>query len=182
MLTFGPNYVREFRNVIDKYRNRPVQLSIDFPDELLQEISDSIYNHEATSERVLYDDAKQFINVVGESYRQEESRDLAKTHSDIWMAGFLAPEPYNAHDANAVAVFLIKHKREGSSQVLENDVVQGGYLAAGVAKKVHNKIVMFLENDAYIPLICKLNGGIDGKDNFGVTARVMSKRIKFPDN
>jgi hypothetical protein len=89
------------------------QISVSFDDELLDEIDGAVQSHQATA-RVMYSEDMQFLDVVGESFHQEELRSLYNEVQDAWLSGFLMPEPLNPHDPNAVSVMII-------SEAADND-------------------------------------------------------------
>jgi hypothetical protein len=183
-VTFGPNFVDEMNSIIEhNSRGKKIQATFEFPDELLQEIDNSVSGH-ASSENVLYSEEMQFLDVVGESFHQEqlasvlqseknENPDFDEESGSEWYSGFLVPEPWNPFDANAVMVLMIVPSDEGLI------VVNVGHLAKLQAKKVQKKIIHFLSQGAVIPLLMKLTGGTSNKPNIGVLARAKTKAINF---
>lgn len=177
-INFGPNLIGDMQSA-SKSNHGQVSIRIDFPPDLMQEIDDCINGHSATV-RVLYDEEMQFLDIVGESFRQDDLQKLFSEVGDRWLSGFLFPEPFNPHDANAVSLMIISSvKKNPETKNNEFEVVQAGYLAKDQAKKVSKKVVSLLEGDAYIPVICKLNGGSSDKPNIGVSARAKTKKIRF---
>jgi hypothetical protein len=88
------------------------------------------------------------------------------------------PEPLNPHDPNAVSVMII-HSTSDEDTEGEFDVIQAGHLKKEQAKKVSKKLISLCENDAYIPILCKLSGGSLDKPNIGLIARAKTDEIKF---
>lgn len=180
-IVFGADYISQCNSIKQAVINGTwrggSELSIDFDDELLDEINYAVRSHDPTM-RVLYSDEMQFLDVVGESFHQEELRELYNEVQDSWLAGFLMPEPLNPHDPNAVAVVIIS---ESSDEDTEGQfkVIQAGHLKKEQAKKVSKKLISLCENDAYIPILCKLTGGSLDKPNLGLLARAKTDEIKF---
>jgi hypothetical protein len=177
---FGPTMITELNEYA---RTNPgksqVLTTVEFPPDLLKEINDCIQNHHGTS-RVMYSDDLQILDVVGESYRQDTLQTLYKQVQDNWIAGFLLPEPYNPYDANAVSVVAIGDLRTNEETgEIDGDVYQVGYLGREQAEYVSSQLIMFLENDAYIPIVCKLAGGTTDKPLIGVIARAKTDKIQF---
>ncbi len=170
-IIFGSQYMDGLRNVLANSKGIS-GASVDFPAELMQEIDDCVKNHKA-SDNVLYDDEMQFLDVVGESFRQDDLRELMATYgSDKWFSGFLMPEPFNPYDKNAVGVMLIVAEEEYK-------VVQVGYLGKEQAKKVQAKIIKYLEGGAVIPCLLKMAGGTPDQPSIGMIPRAKTKKIKF---
>ena len=174
-------------------------VNVVFDDEIIAEIDSAIENHEG-SERVPYSETKTPINNVGESYRQEAIKAFCegKSGDDMpWLSGFLLPEMANQYDANAVAVYVIKNKRNAnlkngavSVQVLSTDenmnvddspfdLLQAGYLDKDSAKKFHKKILSLLGKNQYVPLLIRVSGGTKEKPNYGVFPYAMTDKIDF---
>jgi hypothetical protein len=118
----------------------------------------------------------QFLDVVGESFHQEELRNLYNEVQDSWLSGFLMPEPLNPHDPNAVGVMIISPDPNVPNTF---QVTQAGHLKKEQAKKVSKKIISLMENDAYIPILLKLSGGSLDKPSLGVIARAKTDKVKF---
>ena len=84
-------------------------VQIDVPDALCEDITTAIESH-APSARVPYSDSKVPINNVGESFRQEDLRELcgnAAGEDMPWLSGFLMPEILNPYDKYAVGIHAI---------------------------------------------------------------------------
>lgn len=168
---FGSQYMDGVRGFMENPKGI-TGANIDFPNELMKEIDDCVQNHES-SINVLYDEEMQFLDVVGESFCQEDLRRLMNKYgSDNWFSGFLMPEPWNPHDPNAVGVMLIDADEE-------YDVVRVGYLGREQAKKVQAKIIKFLEGGAVIPCLMKMAGGTPDQPSIGMIPRAKTKKIKF---
>lgn len=178
-IMFGEDYIQQCQEIMEAVKNRTWnggnQISIDFDDELLDEIDSCVASHSSSS-RVLYSDDMQFLDVVGESFHQEELRTLYNQVKDSWLSGFLMPEPLNPHDPNAISVMIIAPDEENEDKFV---VVQAGHLKKEQAKKVSKKIIGFVEEDAYIPVLLKLSGGSLDKPNLGVIARAKTDAVKF---
>lgn len=178
-IMFGEDYIQQCQEIMEAVKNRTWnggnQISIDFDDELLDEIDSCVASHSSSS-RVLYSDDMQFLDVVGESFHQEELRTLYNQVKDSWLSGFLMPEPLNPHDPNAISVMIIAPDEENEDKFV---VVQAGHLKKEQAKKVSKKIIEFVEEDAYIPILLKLSGGSLDKPNLGVIARAKTDAVKF---
>ena len=104
-IPFDSNWFDSWESLrIKQEQNRsPIEVSVSFNDELLEQIWDSITNHTST-DRILYDEEQQPINNVGESYRQKQIEDFCDGIGGEelgWLAGFLMPE------STACAVGLI---------------------------------------------------------------------------
>jgi len=178
-IVFGPNYIQTCQQIKQSVQNgtwnRDNQVSVSFEDEILGEIDNCVESHQSSS-RVLYADDMQFLDVVGESFHQEELRNLYNQVQDSWLSGFLMPEPLNPHDPNAVGVMIISPDINDEKKF---EVIRAGYLKKEQAKKVSKKIINFMENDAYIPILLKLSGGSLDKPSFGVIARAKTDKVKF---
>ena len=143
----------------------------------MDEIDGAVQSHQATA-RVMYSDDMQFLDVVGESFHQDELRSLYNQVQDAWLSGFLMPEPLNPHDPNAVSVMIITESTDQSDSG-RFEVIQAGHLKKEQAKKVSKKLISLCENDAYIPILCKLSGGSLDKPSLGLIARAKTDKIKF---
>jgi len=178
-ITFGAGYIDACNQILDAVKQGKWsggnQMTISFDDSLLAEIDGAVSGHYATG-RVLYSDDMQFLDVVGESFHQEELRELYNQVQDGWLSGFLMPEPLNPHDPNAISVMIICDAPEGEEGLR---VIQSGHLKKEQAKKVAKKIINFVEQDAYIPVLLKLSGGSLDKPNLGVIARAKTDKVKF---
>ena len=171
-LVFGPSLMAGYKDIVEN-KGKINSVEVHFPPSLMAEISDAINSHQS-SEHVDYTDDMQFLDVVGESFQQENLRELQKEHGDGWMYGFLMPEPLNPHDTNAVSVLVISEDLDGKL-----GAVQVGYLGREQAKKTQAKIIKHIENGLVIPVLLKLTGGETGKENLGVMARAKHSKIKF---
>ena len=171
-LVFGPSLMAGYQDIIAN-KGKINSVSISFPPALMNEISDAINSHQAST-HVAYTDDMQFLDVVGESFYKENLQDLFKENKDGWMYGFLMPEPLNPHDQNAVSVLVIADDEDGKL-----GAVQVGYLGREQAKKTQAKIIKHLEGGLVIPVLLKITGGEVGKENLGVMARAKHTKIKF---
>ena len=171
-LEFGPSLMSGYKEIIAN-KGKIKSVSIHFPPALMEEISDALNSHQAST-HVAYTDDMQFLDVVGESFYQASLMDLHKEHKDNWMYGFLMPEPLNPHDSNAVSVLVIADEEDGKL-----GAVQVGYLGREQAKKTQAKIIKHLEGGLVIPVLLKITGGEVGKENLGVMARAKHTKIKF---
>jgi hypothetical protein len=86
------------------------------------------------------------------------------------------PEPLNPHDPNAISVMIIVPDKDNKDKFA---VVQAGYLKKEQAKKVSKKIIRYVEQDAYIPIVLKLSGGSVDKPTLGVIARAKTDTVNF---
>ena len=179
-VVFGPTMILQMQEIGKQFtHNEQVLTTVEFPGELVKEIHDCIQNHHAST-RVMFDEQLQFLEVVGESYRQETLKGLQEKVKDAWMSGFLMPEPFNPHDPNAIAVIAITSLEEDSTtKEITADVVHVGYLAKEQAADVSRKLILMLENDAYVPVVCKLAGGTPAMPLIGVVARAKTREIVF---
>ncbi len=171
-LVFGPSLMAGYQDIVEN-RGKIKSVAISFPSALMNEISDAINSHQAST-HVAYTDDMQFLDVVGESFYKENLQDLFKENKDGWMYGFLMPEPLNPHDQNAVSVLVIADDEDGKL-----GAVQVGYLGREQAKKTQAKIIKHLEGGLVIPVLLKIIGGEVGKENLGVMARAKHTKIKF---
>jgi hypothetical protein len=180
-IIFGENYISKCNEIMQLVKTGKwkggSQLSISFNDDLLDEIDGSVQSHQATA-RVMYADDMQFLDVVGESFHQDELKALYNQVQDSWLSGFLMPEPLNPHDSNAVSVMIITESTD-ESDAGKFEVIQAGHLKKEQAKKVSKKLISLCENDAYIPILCKLSGGSLDKPSLGLIARAKTDKIKF---
>jgi hypothetical protein len=180
-IVFGASYISQCLSIKEAVMKGTwkggSELSIGFDDELLAEIDGAVQSHQSTA-RVVYSEEMQFLDVVGESFHQNELRALYNQVQDSWLSGFLMPEPLNPHDPNAVSVMIItESKDENDSGKFE--VIQAGHLKKEQAKKVSKKLISLCENDAYVPILCKLSGGSLDKPSLGLIARAKTDKIKF---
>jgi len=166
-IEFGAGYISGLNSLMG---SGATGVSVKFPEDLMEEINTAIVDHTA-SINVLYDEEMQFLDVVGESFHQDNLKNLFEKVQDGWMAGLLVPEPLNPYDQNAVMVCAIDAD--------DFDVTQVGHLGREQAKKVQKKIIKYLEGGAVIPVLMKLSGGTPDKPTFGVIARAKTKKIRF---
>lgn len=185
VVTVGARFLSDMEAAIQgNTPGKKLRINFDFPDDLMREVDDAIGLHRASS-NVLYADEMQFLDVVGESFHQEQLQEIAKedrvaregfglSDEDAadWYSGFLIPEPWNQHDSNAVMVLMIVPKEE-------YEVVQVGHLAREQAKRVQSKIIKYLNQGALIPILLKLTGGTKEKPTVGVLARAKTDKINF---
>lgn len=160
----------------------PVDVKVSFDGDLLKEIWDSIEGHSPTN-RILYDDEKQPINNVGESFRQPAIEEFCGSQSaeDLgWLAGFLVPEMANPYDKTAVAIYAISPTEEGMDSEIPFKILHGGYMDKESAKKVHKKILNLMGKGQFIPLLTRVVGGTSEKPNYGLVAYAKTKAITFP--
>jgi hypothetical protein len=184
VITFDANWFDSWESLRlqQEARPTPIDISVSFDNELLEEIWNSIENH-VPSTRILYDDEQQPINNVGESYRQEQIASFCEGQSaeDLgWISGFLMPEMANPHDKTAVAIYAIKRTEAEIDSEVSYSILHGGYMDKESAKKVHKKILNLMGKDQFIPLLVRIVGGTPEKPNFGVFAYAKTKAIKFP--
>lgn len=169
VVEFGEQFISkimELKNSNHSYTG----LSVNFPESLMKEICMSIETHQA-SNRVLYSDEMQYLNIVGESFHQEELKNVFSEHGEAWLSGVLVPEPYNPHDANAVMLAVIDPKNF--------EVIQAGHLAKEQAAKVQKKLISHLNKGRVIPVLLKLTGGTFEKPNIGLLARAKTSSVDF---
>ncbi len=112
---------------------------------------------------------KQFIQIVGESFCQEDIKEHFKPEK--WIYGLLVPEQGNKVDSNAVALYLITK---------EFSVVKVGYLSKEVAKKTSQKIVNLIANEGLVvPILAIVKKNKDESGALGVVAYAMTDYITF---
>jgi len=183
----GENYIQSCTEIMQLIQNGSwkgdTELSISFQDELLEDIDDCIESHHS-SDRVLYSEEMQVLDIVGESFRSKELKNLFDRVEDNWLSGFLLPEPLNPHDPNAVGLMIISptidNPNKATIAVLGGfEVIHGGYLKREQAEKVSRKIINLMENDLYIPVLLKLLGGSPDKPNIGIRARAKTEAVTF---
>ena len=171
-LVFGPNLMAGYRDIAANPKGIK-SVSVDFPAKLLNEIEECISSHQA-SLNVAYSDEQQFLDVVGESFYQDNLKQIQAESGDSWLSGVLMPEPMNPHDTNAVSLLVIVPDPEDGL-----GAIQVGYLSREQAKKTQAKIIKHLEGGLAIPVLLKLTGGEAGKETLGVMARAKHSKIKF---
>lgn len=144
-------------------------------DDWFKEICDAIGRH-AESKRVDYGE-QQHLEVVGESFYQENLSRLAggaPGEDAGWMSGFLAPEPFNKYDPNALAVYVILEEGE------KYDALKVGYLPKEMAARTQNKVARKLAQEhKLIPLLIYIKGGTQDKPTYGVSATAKTDSINF---
>lgn len=131
-------------------------------------LADSIMDSGLTP-RVVNRDGKNKINIVGESFRQENIRQVQEHFGEKWFQIYLVNEPENRLDKNAVAVFA------GNARV--------GYLAKDEAR-VWSKIVkqaqekgQFIVGEAH----CVTNSRAGSSSMWGVFGYVWFGNMIAPD-
>jgi hypothetical protein len=176
---FGSEYIAKCNEISKLARqgkkNISMQFSLEFDNNLLREIDDCIQSHSATN-RVLYSDNMQDLNIVGESFNQTGLKNLFNQVQSNWLAGFLMPEPLNPYDTNAVSVIVISPDTNNKG---EYNATQVGHLSKEQAKKVSAKLIDLTSKDTFIPILAKLNGGTSDKPNIGVFGRAKTDKIRF---
>ena len=120
-------------------------------------------------------DSRQFLDVVGESFCQDDLLKFFKPEK--WRYGFLAPEQNNQFDSNAVAVYLVHTDDESDDG--EFGAYRVGYLKKEVAKKVSQKIANLLaQSSIVIPVLAMVKETeVDG--SLAVVAYAMTDLIQF---
>ena len=185
-ITLGASFLTDMDKAIKRNPSGTnLRITFDFPGELMQEVDDAIGLHRASA-NVLYSDEMQFLDVVGESFHQEglmqvferdkdSKEDFGLEDEDFtdWYSGFLIPEPWNPHDANAVMVVMITSTGE------DVGTIQVGHLAKEQAKKVQKKLIHNLNEGKLVPVLMKLTGGTMEKPTVGVLARAKTNAILF---
>ncbi len=120
-------------------------------------------------------DNRQFIEVVGESFCQEDLRNFYKPEK--WRYGLLIPEQENQFDPNAVAVYLISTPDQSDEN--EFGVYRVGYLNKNLAKQVSQKIANLLaQSGIVIPVLAMVKEG-SAENNLAVVAYAMTDLVKF---
>jgi hypothetical protein len=160
----------------------PVKVRASFDNDILLEIWNSIVEHSSIG-RVSYDEEKQPINNVGESFREEQIRDFCDHlpgENLGWLAGFLVPEMANPYDKTAVAVYVLRISESGIGSENPFRILHGGYMDKESAKKVHKKIINLMGKNIFIPLLIQIHGGTQEKPNYGVFVYAKTKAIQFP--
>ena len=181
-LTFGLDYIQKIDEISMQVRSGSWRggntIEVDFDQSLLIDINNCIETHSGNS-RVLYSDDMQFLDVVGEGFRQDDLRKLYNKVQEQWLSGVLMPEPLNPHDSNAVAVVVIYPDRNDKIPSQQFDVVQAGYLKKEQAQRVSKKLIQLANANQFIPVLCKLMGGTLDKPNLGLLARAKTSKIEF---
>jgi hypothetical protein len=118
---------------------------------------------------------RQFIEVVGESFCQEDLRNFYKPEK--WRYGLLVPEQDNKFDSNALAVYLVHTPDQSEDD--EYGVYRVGYLNKDVAKKVSQKIAnLLVKAGIVIPVLAIVKESSDN-NNLAVVAYAMTDEIEF---
>jgi hypothetical protein len=118
---------------------------------------------------------RQFIEVVGESFCQEDLRNFYKPEK--WRYGLLVPEQDNKFDSNAVAVYLVLTPDQSDDG--EYGVYRAGYLNKDLAKKVSQKIANLLAHSGtVIPVLAMVKEG-SAQADLAVVAYAMTDLINF---
>ena len=160
----------------EKRQGAEVVLNSDFFEKLYI-IVDQMPGEGIEDKRIAYAgrDNRQVIEVVGESFCQEDLRNFYKPEK--WRYGLLVPEQDNKFDSNAVAVYLV-HTPDQSDEG-EYGVYRVGYLNKDLAKKVSQKIVNLLaQSGIVIPVLAMVKQGA-AEDNLAVVAYAMTDLITF---
>lgn len=179
---FDSSWFESWEGLKKEYAGRfsEVEVSVDFPEDVMKEISEAVRNH-VDSPRVPYSENKTPISCVGENFKQAELKAFCKGlpgDEMPWLAGFLMPEMMNPYDKNAVAILAISESVDNTDSVLEGlSVVQCGYMAKEDATKAHKKILKLLANGQYVPLLLRFTGGTKEKPNYGVFPYAMTEAI-----
>lgn len=149
--------------------------------EIMNQIIGAVTGHHDT-EQVLYDEDKQNLLVVGESFRGAVFEILRRKYQtdpseeiDRWFSGVLMPEPTNPYDSHAVMVILL----DEDDKTGKINPLHVGYIDKEHAAKVQPKIISLWRSEKVIPLLMRLDGGTSDRPNFGVFAMAMTSAIKF---
>ena len=143
----------------------------------LFEVVDQRLGEGVSDERVAYAgrDNRQFIEVVGESFCQEDLRKFYKPEK--WRYGLLVPEQNNKFDPNAVAIYLVQTPDQSDHG--EYGVYRVGYLNKDLAKKMSQKIANLLaQSGMVIPVLAMVKEGAADND-LAVVAYAMTDIITF---
>ena len=143
----------------------------------LYEVVDQMPGEMIEDKRIAYAgrENRQYIEVVGESFCQEDLRNFYEPEK--WRYGFLAPEQSNPYDSNAVAIYLISTDEENGTD--EFSAYRVGYLKKEVAKKVSGTIAQWLaQKNIVIPVLAMVKES-EAMDNLAVLAYAMTDTIKF---
>lgn len=131
-------------------------------------LAESILNA-GLNPRVTNRDGKNNIDIVGESYRQGNIRQVQQHYGDKWFQIYLVNEPENRFDKNAVAVFV------GNARV--------GYLAKDQAK-VWSKLVRDAQESGQLIVgeaHCVTNSGAGSSSMWGVFGYIWFGNMIAPD-
>lgn len=131
-------------------------------------LTESIVNAGLTP-RVSKRDGKNKIDIVGESYRQGNIRQVQQHYGEKWFQIYLLNEPENRFDKNAVAVFV------GNARV--------GYLAKDQAKVWSKLVKDARENEKLIvgEAHCVTNSGAGSSSIWGVFGYIWFGNMIAPD-
>jgi hypothetical protein len=143
----------------------------------LYEVVDQMPGEMIEDKRIAYAgrENRQYIEVVGESFCQDDLRNFYKPEK--WRYGFLAPEQANPYDSNAVAIYLISTDEENGTD--EFSAYRVGYLKKEVAKKVSGSIAQLLvQKNIVIPVLAIVKEA-DRMDDLAVVAYAMTDVINF---
>jgi hypothetical protein len=127
-----------------------------------------------SDERIPYNpDAKQSIDIVGESNFQDNLKKFKKGNSsDVWENGVLIPEPNNVNDPNVILLYLINN---------EYWIDPVGYVPRDLAAKLNRPLSNLMVAGKILPVLCKLVGGSPEFPNIGVKAWVKSDAINIAE-
>jgi hypothetical protein len=114
------------------------------------------------------DSQKQYLEIVGESFCQEDIK--AHFKPDKWAYGLLVPEPTNSSDPNAIAIYLITR---------DFAVVRVGYLKKEMAKKVSRKISSLLVNDGLVIPVLAIVKKKENSENWAIVGYAMTDFLQF---
>lgn len=161
-------------------KEKQAEVNIELDSNLFRRIADLLSSHggEMLSEKgIAYSPEKQTLEIVGESFCQEDIKKNFKPES--WEYGLLVPEQTNKFDPNAIALYLIISEKVGKNNY-EFGVVKVGYLKKELAKKVSKPITQLLVSKGkVIPVLAIIKSGHDETDNWGVRAYAMTDQIQF---
>jgi hypothetical protein len=181
-LVFGLDYMEKAEEIGESIRRGTWRggnsIEVDFDQDLLREIKDCVETHSGTA-RVLYSDDMQFLDVVGEGFRQEDLRKLYNEVQESWLSGVLMPEPLNPFDVNAVSVLVIQQVSNSMNLGNELNVIHAGHLKKEQASRVSPKLINLAKSNQYVPILCKLVGGTLDKPNLGLLARAKTNQVRF---
>jgi hypothetical protein len=145
--------------------------------EKLYSVIDQLPGDGIEDDRIAYSgrDSRQFLNVVGESFCQEDLRRNFKP--DKWRYGLLVPEQENRFDSNAIAIYLISPDEESDDG--EYGVYRVGHLTKELAKSLSGKIAnLLVRSGTVIPVLAMVKEEAN-RENLAVVAYAMTDRIQF---
>lgn len=153
-----------------------VKKSVELDSKLFKRIDDllgAFPGEEVSSHGIAYftssSSKKQYLEIVGESFCQEEIRSNFKL--ERWVYGLLVPEQNNVSDPKAVALYLITKNYS---------VTRVGYLKKEIAAKVSQKIANLMVNDGLvIPVLAMPKKAEGGSENWGIRAYAMTDYLTF---